>query len=111
MIHNTGAGTFHPVIFAESPLPGSPDPDKPVRHKSRGHHTDGFPTREEALANIDAEMMPGLKEHGIGTPGTCLDEEFTVEWDGKGVPADVAYFQKKEGQDEGAEVFEYRRVM
>ena len=61
MIHDTHTGRFHPVILKESPLPGPPSPDKPVRFRSHGHHTTGFGSRDDAIASIRDEMAPKLK--------------------------------------------------
>jgi len=90
MLHNTLTNRWHPILFSESPLPGSPDADKPIRHKSRGHHTAGFDTREEALKWID--------ENKSKTPGSrlCLDKDF--DWDGIDIPAMVVFFAERDGK-------------
>lgn len=90
MIHNTATDRYHPVIFSESPLPGPDEPEKLVRHKSAGHHTVGFDTREGALANIESDLAPRMKQHAIGDVRTSLAKDFP--WDGEGVPAMVAFF-------------------
>lgn len=64
MIRDSHTGRFHPVILKESPLPGPPSDDKPVRFKSHGHHTTGFESRDDAIASIVNEMaqqLPGLR--------------------------------------------------
>ena len=44
---------FHVVMFEERPMPGPYDPDaKFIRFKSRGHHTTGAETFEEAQGHI-----------------------------------------------------------
>jgi len=45
-------GKFHPILFRISPPP-SGGPDGTHRLKSIGHHTEGFMTKEEAIADID----------------------------------------------------------
>jgi hypothetical protein len=90
LLHNPLAQRWHPVLFYESPLPGPDTPDKPVRHRSKGHHTEGFATREEALAYIETEMLPAVRKISIGEPTLSCDKAFP--WDGDGVPAMVVYF-------------------
>ena len=87
MLHNQKTDRYHPILFQESPLPGPPSDDKPVRHKSFGHHTTGFDTREEALDNIETDESirsecPNITKH--------LDKD--IEWDGEGTPASVCFF-------------------
>lgn len=92
MLHNTTAQRWHPVLFNESSLPGPDAPDKPVRHKSRMHHTTGFPTREEALDNARTSLADAVRTQGMGEPEFCLDKDFP--WDGEGIPAMVVFFVK-----------------
>jgi hypothetical protein len=93
MIHNTTAGSWHPVIYGESPLPGPPAAGKPIRHKSKGHHTKGFRTREEALQNIESELVPQVKAVACGVePELALHQADDIRWDGTGIPATVAFF-------------------
>lgn len=90
MLHNTKAERWHPIIFSESPLPGPYSEDKPVRHKSCGHHTVGFATRAEAMANIMNEMVVKLPEAKL-----ALEKDFV--WDGEDVPALVVFFGEVDG--------------
>ena len=84
LLHNTKLNRWHPSLYLESPLPGPPEADKPVRHKSKMHHTNGFDTREAALASA-VEL--------IGRAGgTKLALGADLEWDGEDIPADVAFF-------------------
>ncbi len=92
MLHNSGANRWHPILFLEAPLPGD-DPDKPVRHKSKGHHTAGFATHAEALAEVES-MRERLKQHFGSEVRTCLEKDFP--WDGDGVPAMVVFFAETE---------------
>lgn len=86
MLYNTKLERWHPILFVERPLPGPYSPDKPVRHKSHGHHTEGFATREEALASIDEyTKRPGLE-------GCRLELDADMEWDGEDMPAMVMFF-------------------
>jgi hypothetical protein len=53
MLFNAKENRWHPILFLESPLPGPPDAAKPVRHKSKFHHTTGFPIRVGAIVEIE----------------------------------------------------------
>lgn len=88
LIHDVKNDRWHPVLFEENMLPGPPSPDKPVRHKSKGHHTVGFATREEAVAHVQGEWPLNA---AIGANfKDCTDTVF--DWDGEGVPAIVHFF-------------------
>jgi hypothetical protein len=91
LIYNTKLSRWHPILFSESPLPGPDRPDKPVRHKSTGHHTVGFATRPEAVAEANG-MALKLKSECVGTPRLCLSDD--MEWDGEGIPSSVAFFNE-----------------
>jgi len=93
MLRNTTTGRYHPILFYESPLPGSP-PDL-VRHKSKGHHTAGFDTRTDALAFIEGQQK---KMAEMEMPArTCVANDF--EWDEAAdpVPAMVVFFVEDVG--------------
>jgi hypothetical protein len=83
MLFNTKEKRWHPILFLESPLPGPPEAGKPVRLKSKGHHTAGFATREEAVKDIETKS----KEID---PKPVVDVEKDIEWDGEGIPAMTA---------------------
>jgi hypothetical protein len=85
MLHNSGANRWHPIVFVESPLPGPHTPDKPIRHKSKMHHTGGFATREEAEANAKDDLAPKIE-------GPRLELATVFEWDGEGIPTMVHFF-------------------
>jgi hypothetical protein len=93
MLHDTTADRWHPLLFRESPLPGGEH--TLVRHKSKGHHTVGFATHEEAIAECHS-MAEELKAHAIGNVRTSLAKAFP--WDGEGVPAMVVFFKDIDGQ-------------
>lgn len=90
ILHNTTTNRYHPITFGEKPLPGGPDADKPVRHKSLGHHTEGFDTREQALRWIDENKGK------IPDSRLCVDKDF--DWDGADVPAMVVFFSERDGK-------------
>lgn len=75
ILKNDATGRFHPILFRASPRPSDdPEPGRVCRHRSSGHHTDGFDTVEEAQEMISSN--PSLS-------GTDL----ILSWDGQGVPA------------------------
>ena len=68
------------------PLPGPPSTSKPVRHKSKMHHTTGFDTREEAVASVDEKRF----KDQFGDFKRAFEED--IPWDGEGTPVITAYF-------------------
>jgi hypothetical protein len=84
-LHNTKTGRFHPIVLEEKPLPGG---GCPVRHKSKGHHTAGFDTRDEAIAECH-EIADRIKGQ------LCIEKDFL--WDGEVMPAMVVFFAEIEG--------------
>lgn len=96
MLHNTKLKLWHPIIFVESPLPGPESEAKPVRHKSKGHHTTGFATRQEALDDIKNSLGPRVKANAIGDVRECLEKDFV--WDGEGIPAMTVFFGEVDGK-------------
>jgi len=93
-LHNTQTDRFHPILFCESPLPGLLPAEKPVRHRSKSHHTQGFATRDEALAECD-RMVEQLAGESGGPVRLCLQKDFA--WDGADVPAMVVFFVERDG--------------
>jgi hypothetical protein len=89
MLHNTKLNRWHPILFVEAPLPGPPDVGEPVRHKSKGHHTAGFETRELALARAE-ELAKQIAPDSIGPVSMSLEKD--ILWDGDGIPALVTFF-------------------
>ena len=83
MLHNTATDRWHPILFYESPLPGPPHEGKPIRHKSKGHHTEGFNTRDEAVIYCETRA----KELNASL---CIEKAFA--WDGEETPAMVVFF-------------------
>lgn len=94
IIHNEKANRWHPVIFEESPLPGPPSEDKPIRHKSKGHHASGFDSRDTAISEAK-KLAEKLAPESIGPVALALEKDFS--WDGENVPAMVAFFSVKDG--------------
>jgi hypothetical protein len=96
MLHNTKLKRWHPIVFVESPLPGPDSDDKPVRHKSKGHHTTGFATRQEALDCIKNDLGPKIKTNAIGEVRECVEKDFA--WDGEDTPAMTVFFGEQDGK-------------
>lgn len=78
--HNVTAGTYHPVIYRESPMPGVIKPHTEadnVRLKSSMHHTEGAPTFDGALG-----LLAQLRER-ILIPDCNVFTEQALPWDGQ----------------------------
>ena len=88
MLHNITTGRFHPIVFFESPLPGE---GKPTRHKSKNHHTEGFATREEALAEVEL-IRAKLLLNNYKKVRTALSKDFVWDEKEEDVPARVVFF-------------------
>ncbi len=84
LLHNDITGRYHPISFRESPLPGNnvnrPLEAQVMRHKSIGHHTEGFATKEEA-----DKWITDNKDRCTYVPNVW-------EWANEDVPAMVAFF-------------------
>ena len=93
ILHNTATNRWHPIFYREVPLPGPDTPGKPVRHKSIGHHTDGFATRQEAVTSAEGTAKLIVDKGQAPSVGLTLTEDQDGEWDGTSIPADVAFFQ------------------
>jgi hypothetical protein len=83
MLKNLSTNTFHPIMYFESPPSGN---EKLIKYKSKGHRTNGFSDRQQAIDSIDTEIAGKLKEMGYH-----LNKELDVdvEWNGEGIPADI----------------------
>ena len=92
MLYNTKLNRYHPIYFEEKPLPGPSSPDKPVRHKSKMHHTTGFESREKALQSIEDDLQDPAKLEYLRGTKKCLDKD--IPWDGEGIPAMVCFFSE-----------------
>ncbi len=101
MLHNTETDKWHPILFYEAPFPGTVQ--GVTRHKSKGHHTLGYDTREEALVWCE-DNAKKLEEEGTGKVRLCVDLAFP--WDGKDMPAMCIWGQYT--NVEGNAFFHYR---
>ena len=83
IIFNTETNTYHPILYRDAPLPGPYDANKPERLKSKGHHTEGFATFEEAQKYFENdERFEGIILQ-IETP--------YFSWNGEDFPIDTAF--------------------
>ena len=64
-----------------------------MRHRSKGHHTDGLDKREEAdkTAREMSEKVSGLR--------LLLDPP--MEWDGLDIPSKIAFFRDRAADNQG----------
>ncbi len=91
MLHNTQTNRFHPIYYYDSPFPGGfEDGDinnTIIRYKSKGHHTSGYPTRDEAIssANFLVEQLKGLND----IVAVELDEIDDIIWNDEEIPIDI----------------------
>jgi hypothetical protein len=95
MIHDIKNNRWHPILYVENPLPGPPDANKPVRHKSKMHHTTGFTDRAVALQNAKELADTVVKEGCWTSCKMAIAEGEDIPWDGTDVPADVAFFMDR----------------
>lgn len=81
ILKNAKTGRYHPIVFRRAPMPseGFADQNQVQRHKSIGHHTDGFDTIEQA------------EDHLRQSPET-EDKGARWDWDGETMPALVHWF-------------------
>lgn len=88
MLINLSTNTFHPIMYFEHPFPGGDQSEgnkRLVRYQSKGHHTAGFASREEAMKHVD-ELVPRIKSVGYDT--VTVECDSNLEWDGMDIPAD-----------------------
>lgn len=76
---NTKTNKFHPIVFRPGYAPSSSPDDDEQRYKSRGHHTEGFETLEEAETCISETK--GWRATGL-----------KWDWPGDDIPAITWWF-------------------
>jgi hypothetical protein len=75
ILKNKATGQYHPILFRASPRPSDDfETGRVCRHRSSGHHTEGFGTVEEAQEMI--WQSPNL-----------TDADLLLTWDGQEMPA------------------------
>lgn len=91
MLHNEKDKTYHPIFYYDSPLPGPMDSEantKIMRYKSKGHHTEGFDTRDKAVTYAN-ELKTRMETEFHDTVQIEIDEADDLIWNGEGIPGDV----------------------
>jgi hypothetical protein len=96
ILFNAATKRWHPVVFVQAPLPGPDRPDKPIRHLSRMHHTEGFGTRAEALDDLTNSLRPRVES--IATGRTRVATEVDLVWDGQRTPLLNEFFTERDGK-------------
>jgi len=94
ILKNEKLNRWHPIIFDESPLPGPDSEDKPIRHQSKGHHTNGFKRRDLAIKEVRSIVERMVTENKANKPGYAIEED--ILWDGVGIPAITGFFIRTE---------------
>lgn len=97
ILHNLKTDRYHPILFDEHPYPGPYSDDKPRRHKSSGHHTRGYDTREAAVEGAKGpEMGARMKEVFGIEPRYSFARD--IAWDGDAMPAMTMHFIEQDGE-------------
>lgn len=79
IVKNTATGRFHPMLFRPAPRPSDDVACGTIcRHRSIGHHTEGFPDLASAEGYVaDCETFRPIalvfEWSGENTPATTLD--------------------------------------
>jgi hypothetical protein len=87
MLHNIKEDAYHPIFYFEHPFPGDESDRKVKRFRSKGHRTNGFKSRQEALDTIESEVREPLRNMGYVIREE-LEEKDLLLWDGENIPAD-----------------------
>jgi hypothetical protein len=79
VLENVSTKRFHPIVFIPAPMPGGADETLSAqRYKSKGHHTVGFDTLNEAQAHITAQAE--WRDSGLVWGWDGVDTPAMVEW-------------------------------
>lgn len=85
ILYNTKLERYHPIWFRPAPMPSGADIDyQMLRHRSFGHHTDGFATLEAAQSSVTDVCAKSEGEHH--------DSGAVWAWDGEGIPAMTQWY-------------------
>ncbi|MCP4528513.1 MAG: hypothetical protein GY833_21755 [Aestuariibacter sp.] len=95
MLKNAMTNKYHPTFYWECPPPSGQLGDG-LRWKSKGHHTTGFASRENAVASAMALVEANHAKLEVGSVYYELGQENDIEWSGGNVPADVTVFDLTE---------------
>ena len=83
MLFNLKNETYHPILYFEKPFLSGDTPGF-TRYKSKGHRTEGFKNRKDALKIIQTELIDKLTNYEI-----IQDLDGDLPWDGWVTPADT----------------------
>lgn len=83
MLYNLKLKKYHPMWYRENPYPGAAG--NFIRYKSKGHHTEGYETREDALKSIE-KLESHIKDYGYFV---SKELETDIEWSGEELPIDI----------------------
>lgn len=92
MLYNTKLKRWHPIFYYDKDFPGGAEANKGdlIRFKSKGHHTEGFEKREDAVEACN-QLQNRIK--GIESWRRIITDydkpENDLQWDGEDIPADT----------------------
>lgn len=93
ILFNESTERWHPILYWECPPPSANLGDC-LRWKSKGHHTSGFPTKEEAISGDEGVLDLCRRQKDALVGGSVYyDTEIELAWDGADIPSDVARFE------------------
>lgn len=89
LARNAVTGRYHTFGWYCSPTPSSDLADSVQRHKTKFHHTIGFPTEDEAKASIP-ELVKTVRD-GYGSAEVRVEKVWEMSWEENEVPATVTW--------------------
>ncbi len=82
ILHNEAQDTYHPILLWEAPPPSGQLGDA-ERWKSKGHHTEGFKTLQEAIDGEGGALALCKNQHMAKVGGEVYyNVDQPLEWDG-----------------------------
>lgn len=84
---NMCTGRYHPFVWRLAPAPSSDPSDRVHRHKSLGHHTDGFGSYTEAVAFVKDKLSEDVDTAYLST------YDATDYWGEDEKPVRIAWFE------------------
>lgn len=93
LLHNEQTNRWHPILFWECPPPSS-ELGECIRWKSKGHHTLGFDSRDEAINSDQGGVLKlcALQHESKQGGDVYYDVSHDIPWDGIDLPASVTSF-------------------
>jgi len=93
MLYNMKLSKWHPILFYEAPFAVGQSDKSFTRLRSKGHHTEGFSDREEAVKSATDLSISVAK--GSNSCGVYVEKD--IPWDGEDIPAMNIVCSTKEG--------------